>query len=223
MQPVLAAALFAVFFGRLASIPSEGKPYLLFALAGMVAWTYFSGAVGSASESLVANQSLLRKIYFPRELLPLSAVGASLVDLAPGLLILAIAAGAYGIVPSFAWLATPLLVLILVTFAAAVSIGLSAVNVYYRDVKYALPFFLQIGLFASPIVYSLQSIPHRWRSVYAIANPAAAVIDGFRRVFVHGTWPAATVTFGALVWATLLFVVAYTFFKRLERGFSDRV
>lgn len=223
IQPVLAASLFAVFLGRLANVPSEGRPYLLFALAGMVAWTYFSGASGSAADSLVANQSLLRKIYFPREVLPLAAVGAALVDLLPGLVVLAVAAGFYGIAPSLPWLATPLLVLVLVVFAAAFSIGFAAVNVYYRDVKYALPFLLQLGLFASPVVYSLHSIPPGWREAYAIGNPAAAAIEGFRQVFLHQSWPDLTITLGALAWALLLLVAAYSIFKLLERGFSDRV
>ncbi len=223
IQPVVSAALFAVVLGRLASVPSEGEPYLLFALAGMVGWTYFSSAGGSGSESLVSNQSLLRKIYFPREVLPLASVGAALIDLVPGLAVLAVAAGLYGTAPSAPWLATPLIVLILIVFAAAFSLGLSAINVYYRDVKYALPFIFQLGLFLSPVVYSVQAIPARWRELYAILNPAAAAIDGFRRIFIHRAWPDATVTFGALAWASVLLLFCYVFFKRLERGFSDRV
>ncbi len=223
VQPLAAAALFAVFLGRFASIPSEGVPYLLFALAGMVVWTYFSSAAGSGSESLVSQQPLLRKIYFPREVLPLSALTAALVDLVPGLATLAVAALLYGVAPSLPWLSVPLLVLVVVVFVAAFSLALSAVNVYYRDVKYALPFVLQLGLFASPVVYSLDLVPSRWRELYAIGNPVAAAIDGLRRAFVHQQWPDLSITLGALAWATVLLAVAYWFFKRLERGFSDRV
>lgn len=223
VQPVLAAGIFAVFLGRLAHVPSEGVPYVLFALAGMVAWTYFSTAVGAGADSLVAQQTLLRKIFFPREVLPLAAVGAALVDLAPGVATLAVAAALYGIAPAVGWVALPLLVAVLVVFAAAVALALAAVNVYYRDVKYALPFVLQLGLFASPVVYSLGLVPEDWRTLYAVGNPMAAVIDGLRRVFLHQEWPDLAVTLGALLWSVLLLAGAYALFKRLERGFSDRV
>jgi lipopolysaccharide transport system permease protein len=223
IQPVAAASVFAVFLGRYAGIASEGVPYLLFALAGMVAWTYFSTAAGTAMESLVTDQALLRRVYFPREVLPLAYVAAALVDFLPALATLVIAALFYGVVPGVAWLAIPLPVVVLVVTAAAVGVGLSGVNVYYRDVRYALPFVLQLGLFASPVVYSLQAVPGSWRDVYAIANPVAAAVDGLRRTVVHGTWPDWLLTVGALAWSLTLLVLAYTLFKRLERGFSDRV
>jgi lipopolysaccharide transport system permease protein len=223
IQPVVSAALFALFLGRFAGVASEGVPYLLFALAGMVPWTYFSSAAGSAMESLITDQALLRKVYFPREVLPLAAVGAGLVDLVPGLVTLAIAAGLYGIAPSVAWLALPLPILILIVTAAAIGVGLSSVNVYYRDVRYALPFVLQLMLIVSPVVYSLTAIPEQWRSAYAILNPLAAAIDAVRRIFTHQEWPDMGITFGALGWSALLLLLAYALFKRLERGFSDRV
>lgn len=223
IQPIAAAALFALFLGHIAGIASDGAPYLLFALAGMVAWTYFSGAAGNAMESLITDQALLRKVYFPREVLPLAAVGAGLVDLLPGLATLVVVAGVYGIAPSVVWLALPLPVIVLVVAATAFGLGLSGLNVYYRDVRYALPFVLQLGLFASPVVYPLSAVPGAWRTVYAILNPVAAAIDALRRIVIHQTWPDFAVTFAALGWALLLALGAYVLFKRLERGFSDRV
>jgi ABC-type polysaccharide/polyol phosphate export permease len=223
LQPVLAAVLFAIFLGRYANIASEEVPYLLFALAGMVAWTYFSSAAASGSESLVANQSLLRKLYFPREVLPLAAVGAASLDLGIGVGVLAVAAALYGIWPELPWVALPLPLLVAFVAASAFAVGLSALNVYYRDVRHALPFVLQVGLFATPVVYSLDVIPAAWREWYAIANPVAAAVDGVRRIVVHGTWPDLSTTLGALAWSTLLLVAAYALFKRLERGFADRV
>lgn len=223
VQPVLSALLFAIFLGRLARIPSEGVPYLLFALAGMIAWTYFASAAGSAMESLVADQALLRKVYFPREILPLAAVGAALVDQAVGLVTLLVAATLFGIWPSLAWLALPLPLLLLVITATALGLGLSAVNVYYRDVRYALPFVLQLGLFASPVVYPLGLVPPAWRTVYAIANPVAAAIDGLRRIVLHQSAPDWGTTLGALAWSLLLLLGAAFLFKRLERSVSDRV
>lgn len=223
LQPVLAALLFALFLGKYADVESEGVPYLLFALAGMVAWSCFSSAASSGSESLVANQSLLRKIYFPREVLPFAAVGAALVDLAIGVCVLVLAAGLYGVWPELSWVALPLPLLVAVVAAAAFAVGLSALNVYYRDVRHALPFVLQVGLFATPVVYSLDVVPASWREWYAVANPVASAVDGLRRVVVHGTWPDFAVTLGALAWSTVLLVGAYALFKRLERGFADRV
>jgi lipopolysaccharide transport system permease protein len=223
MQPVLSAALFAVFLGRFAHVSSDGVPYLLFALAGTAAWTYFSAAAGSAMDSLVTDQVLLRKVYFPREVLPVASALASLVDLAPALGIVAIVAAAYGVFPGLASLAVVVPVLLLVLTAAALGIGVSAVNVYYRDVRYALPFLLQLGLFASPVVWPLSALPGSWRELYGVLNPVAAGIDGIRRTLLHGELPAARMTIGAFAFAALLLVASYTLFKRLERGFADRV
>lgn len=223
LQPLVAAAIFAVFLGRFADVPSDGVPYLAFALAGMVAWTFFSGAASGAMESLVADQALLRKVYFPREILPLAAVGGSFVDLVPGLAILLAVAAALGSAPTLAWLAVAAPLLVLAVFAAAVGFAFSAVNVYYRDVRHALPFALQLGLFASPVVYPLSAVPERWRDLYAVANPVAAAVDGLRRIVLHGVLPRPGLTLAALGWSLLLAVAGYVLFKRLERGFSDRV
>jgi lipopolysaccharide transport system permease protein len=223
IQPVVAAALFALFLGKLADVGSEGAPYLLFALAGMCAWTYFSGSASAAMESLVADQALLRKVYFPREVLPLAAVGAGLVDFLPGLATLVVAAFLFGIPPALSWVVLPLPILVLMVTAAAFGLGLSGLNVYYRDVRHALPFVVQMGLFASPVIYSLSVVPGSWRGVYAILNPVAAAIDSLRRIVVHHTWPDFAVLFAALGWSLLLALGAYVLFKRLERGFSDRV
>lgn len=223
VQPIVAAGVFAIFLGRFSRVGSEGAPYLLFALAGMVGWTYFSNASGQALDSLVVNQGLLRKIYFPREVLPLAAALTGLVDLVPALATLIVAAAIYGVTPSLPWLATPLVVVLLLAAVAGFSLPLAAVNVYYRDVRYALPFVLQLGLFASPVVYSLGVVPERWRTAYAIVNPVAAGIDALRKIFVHRSWPDFGITFGAVGWCLLVLAVGYVFFKRLERGMADRV
>jgi len=223
LQPVIAAAIFALFLGRYTKVESEGVPYLLFALAGMVAWTYFSNATLNGANALVENESMLRKLYFPREILPLSAVLASLVDLLPGIGVLAIAVILYGGSPDLAWLAVPVPVLLLLLFAAAVSVALSSVNVYYRDVRYALPFVIQIGLFVSPVIYPLTTIPSEWRGIYAVLNPVATAIDDLRRVMLHGEWPDVVPTAAAFGWSLFLLLIAAAMFKRLERGFSDRV
>jgi ABC-type polysaccharide/polyol phosphate export permease len=223
IQPVVAAALFAVFLGRLTGIGSEGVPYLLFALAGMVVWAFFSASVTSGSDSLVTQQSLLRKLYFPRELLPISSLGVAFLDLVTGLSVLVVAAAIYGVYPAPSWIAFALPFVPLALFASACALALSSINVYYRDVRYALPFVLQIGLFASPVVYSLSVVPDSWRFFYAVLNPVASAIDGVRRIFLHGNWPDFALLAGATAWSFVLLIAAYALFKRLERGFADRV
>jgi homopolymeric O-antigen transport system permease protein len=223
VQPVAAAALFALFLGRVANVGSEGVPYMLFALSGTVVWTYFSASASSASESLVADSALLRKVFFPREVLPLAAIVAGLVDFVPAFLTLVVASLLYGLLPTISWLALPLVIAVPILAAVAFGLGLSGLNVYYRDVRYVLPFVLQLGLFASPVVYSVDGIPASWRPVYEVLNPLAAAIDGMRRIVVHGHWPDFGITFAALGWCMLLLVGGYMLFKRLERGFTDRI
>jgi lipopolysaccharide transport system permease protein len=223
LQPLAAALIFALFFGRLSHLGSEGAPYLLFALAGMAAWTYFSGSASGAMGSLVEDATLLKKVYFPREVLPLGSILAGLVDLVPALGVLFVVAFVYGDYPTLAWLALPLPLLLLMLAAAALGTAVSAVNVYYRDIRYALPFVLQLGLFASPVAYSLNKVPGTWRTLYAILNPVASAIDGLRRIVIHGTWPHFATLAGAYGWTLLLLALGYVFFKRLERGFADRV
>jgi lipopolysaccharide transport system permease protein len=223
LQPVITAAIFALFIGRYTDVPSENVPYALFALAGIVAWSYFSAAALNGSQSLVANEGMLRKVFFPREILPLSAVAASLVDLLPALGVLAAAVFLYGHSADVTWLAIPIPVVLLMAFAAAVSAAFSAINVYYRDIKYALPFVIQLGLFASPVIYPLATIPEEWRTIYATLNPVAAAIDALRRTMLHGEWPDWGPTMAAMGWSLLLLVIGFALFKRLERGFADRV
>jgi lipopolysaccharide transport system permease protein len=223
IQPVASAALFTIFFGRLVHVASEGAPYLLFALAGMVIWTYFAGAVGGAMESLIADQGLLRKVYFPREILPLSHILASLVDLAPAFLLVGGVAAAYGRWPDVTWFALPIPILLVVLAASALGVGLSCLNVYYRDVRYVLPFVLQLGLLATPIAYSLSLVPGQWRTLFVVVNPVGEAIDSFRRIVIHHTWPDWPVALGVTAWTLVLFGLAFALFKRLERGFADRV
>jgi lipopolysaccharide transport system permease protein len=223
VQPVLSASLFTIFIGRLARVPSEGVPYLLFALAGMAGWTFFSTASSSAMESLVANQAVLRKVYFPREILPFAAVCAALLDAAVAIATLAVAAAFLGSFPGPTWLALPVPILLLVMSATGIGLGVAAVNVYYRDVRYALPFILQLGLIASPVIYPPSIVPMPWRTAYEILNPVAAAIDGIRATVVHRAWPNWGITFGALLWSGILVLFAYWLFKRFERSFADRV
>jgi len=222
LQPLLAMAVFTLVFGRLARLDSEGLPYPVFALAALVPWTYFATALTQASNSLVDQQQLLTKIYFPRLLLPLAAVIAGLVDLAIafGLLILALLA--YGIVPSVRLLAAPAFALLAAASALAPGIWLAALNVSYRDVRYVIPFLVQIWLFVTPVVYSSRLIPERWRPLYGL-NPMAGVVDGFRWMVspvAPAPGPGLAVSIAAV--AVLLTAGLY-FFRRVERSFADVV
>jgi lipopolysaccharide transport system permease protein len=224
LQPTLAALVFALIFGHLAKLPTQGgTPYLLFALAGMTCWTYFNTAVSTASQSLVTDETLLRKVYFPREVIPLGSIGAALVDFGPALGVLFIVAAAFGHFPAPSWVTLPVLIVTLVATASAASLVLSALNVYYRDVKHAVPFLMQMGLFASAVVFPLSILTEPWATVYGIANPVAGTIDGVRRVVTEGIWPDPLVAAGGLVWALVMLVAGYALFERLERDFGDRV
>jgi lipopolysaccharide transport system permease protein len=224
IQPVLAALVFALIFGRLAKVPTNSDtPYLLFALAGMTCWTYVNTAIATSAESLVTDQTLLRKVYFPREVIPLGSIGAALIDFAAGLGVLFVVAALYGDWPAVSWVILPVLFVMLVATAAAVGLILGALNVYYRDVRHAVPFLLQMGLFASAVVYPLSLLHHPWSTIYGIVNPVAGAIDGVRRVVTHGAWPDPVITAGGLAFSLALLVAAYAFFERLERGFGDRV
>ena len=162
-------------------------------------------------------------MYFPREVLPLSAVGAALVDFGPAFVTLVAVLLAYGILPAAPWMLVWVPLLILMLTAAALSLALSALNVYYRDVKHALPFILQIGLYASAVVYPLSILPSPLETIWGIFNPAAGAIQAMRDITVHGEWPDLVITLGAFGWSLVLLVIAYSGFKRFERTFADRV
>jgi lipopolysaccharide transport system permease protein len=223
LQPLLSALIFALIFGHFAHFPSEGGSYVLFALTGMVAWTYFSTSVTTASQSLVDEQSLLRKVYFPRETLPLGAIGAGLVDLAAGLAVLLVALTIGGRFPTIAWIFLPVPLLVLIAMASAAGLSFGALNVYYRDARYTLPFLLQIGLFVSAVIYPLSLFPEGLRTIWSVVNPVVGAIEALRAILIRGDWPQMGIIWGALAWSLLLLLVSYMLFKRLERAFSDRV
>src|SRR6266545_1040794 len=223
LQPLLAAVLFAIFLGRFAHLSGEGRPYFLFALAGLVPWTFCATALNSAADSLLRDASMVRKVYFPREILPLSAVAAALADVPAALLVLLgmdIAAGGR---PSITWLLIPLPVFLLLLFASSLGLILSALNVYYRDIRHALPFFLQIMMFGSPIVYSLGVVPLEWRGLYQALNPVATAVDDIRRLVLHDAWPDPVANATALLTTVALLLVGYYVFQSLQRDFADHL
>ena len=220
IQPLFSMILFTVVFGRLAGIDSDGVPYALFTLAALLPWTYFSNAITDGVASLVSEANMLRKIYFPRLLLPLSAVSAKLVDFAIAATMMAMLMMWYGHVPPRHLVFLPVAVAVMIAAAAAVSIWLTAMAVQYRDVKHAMTFMVQLAMYASPVVYSVSMVPPRWQPVYAL-NPMVGVIESFRSCLLGTTpMPWTWLCIGAVSTATLL-VSGLAFFSNRERGFAD--
>jgi lipopolysaccharide transport system permease protein len=222
LQPVLTMVVFSIFFGHLARISSEGVSYPLFSLAALVPWTFFANALLLGSISLVSNSALVSKIYFPRIFIPAGVVAAGLVDLVIALVILFVIVLASGTVPSSAVLALPLLIAITVAAALGMSAALSAVNVRYRDVRYVVPFAVQLWLFATPIAYPSTLLHAPWRTLSAI-NPMVGVVEGFRWATLgrlHAPWALIGVSAAS---AVILLVAGLAYFARVERGFADLI
>src|SRR5215210_3583709 len=223
LQPVATMVVFSLFFGRLAGVPSDGVPYPVFSLAGLVPWTFFSTGLVQSANSLVGSQNLLTKVYFPRLAIPIAAVLAGVVDFAIAFLVLLGLMLSYGIAPPAArvlWLAP----LLLLAFATALGVGLwlSALNVRYRDVRYILPFLVQLWLFATPIAYPSSLLSEPWRTLYGL-NPMAGVVEGFRWALLGtDTAPGPILAVSSLV-AVLILVTGAFYFRRMEKTFADVV
>jgi lipopolysaccharide transport system permease protein len=222
LQPVGFMIVFSIFFGRVAGISSDDIPYAVFSLAGLVAWTYFANALLLGSESLVANSALVAKIYFPRIFMPAGVLAAGLVDLSISLLILFVVVFASGLVPSVAVLALPLLILIMIATGLGVTAGLSALNVRYRDVRYVIPFAIQMWLFATPIAYPSSLIDEPWRTLSAI-NPMVGVVEGFRWATLGSSDAPLELIGISAISALVLLVAGLAYFDRVERSFADYI
>ena len=219
IQPMMTMVVFTIFFGRLAKVPSDGLPYPVFSLAALVPWMYFSSALAGGSSSVGGYQHILSKVYFPRLLIPMASVIAPLVDFAIAFVILLGLMAWYGIVPGAAIVWLPLLLLLAITTAAAASIWFSALTVRYRDIRYVVPFVLQLWLFATPVAYPASLVPERWRALYGL-NPMAGVIEGFRWALVGGPSPHfMTLLSAVVVFAALAGGIVY--FRSSEGTFAD--
>jgi len=220
-QPLALMLAFSVFFGRFAGIRSDGLPYPLFSYAALLPWTFFTTSLSFGVPSLVTNTSLVTKVYFPREILPLASVLSAGVDFAAAAAVYGLLMAFYRISPSLALVhLLPLLVVQLV-FTLAVTLILSAINVSYRDVRYAMPLVTQIWLYATPVIYPLSVVPEAIRPAYQAINPMAAVVDGYRRVLVASRPPDYSMLGLSGLCSTLLLLAGYLYFKRAERSFAD--
>lgn len=220
LQPLCSMIVFTIVFGLFAGIKSDDVPYAIFSFTALVPWTYFQNALLEASNSLVNQSQMITKVYFPRVVLPLSAVFAKLIDFGIALVMLAAMMAWYRLVPTWHILFLPVLVLIMVTAAAGLGMWFTALAIHYRDVKHALNFISQLIMYASPVVYSTSIVPERWRAVYAV-NPMVGVIEGFRAAIL-GTRPMPWdwISIGAAS-ATLMLLSGLLFFRRQERIFAD--
>ena len=222
IQPLFTMLVFSLFFGRLAKIPSDGLPYPLFAFAALVPWAFFSNALLMSSNSLVENANLLKKVYFPRLVLPVATVMSGLVDFLLAFALLVVFMLCYGIQPTGNLVFLPFLLLLAAITSLGVGLWLSAMNVQFRDVRYAIPFLTQIWMFSTPIAYPSTMLDEPWRTVYGI-NPMVGVVEGFRWAMLGtATSPGPMLAVSSLV-SVLLLVSGLFYFRRMEKSFADVV
>lgn len=222
IQPFFTMVVFSLFFGRLAKVPSDGIPYPLFSYAALVPWTFFANGLAQSSNSLIGSSNLIKKIYFPRLIIPMASVGSGLIDFVLAFVVLLLMMFYYGMALSWniIWL-PPLLLLALVT-ALGVGMWLSAMNVQFRDVRYTIPFLTQIWLFSTPIAYPSSLLSEPWRTLYAI-NPMVGVVEGFRWALLStDTAPGPMIIVSSVV-ALGLLISGALYFKRMEKTFADVV
>lgn len=221
IRPFLTMVVFTVVFGNLAKLPSEGAPYPILVFAAMLPWQFFSSALSECSNSLISNANLISKVYFPRLVVPISSVMVCFVDfMVSGMILLALMAW-YNFIPDWRILSLPLF--IAMAFAAAIGSGLwlAALNVEYRDFRYIVPFIVQFGLYVSPVGFSSNVVPEKWRLVYSL-NPMVGVIDGFRWAIIGGDikiyWPGFALS---LMLVVFLLLSGIWYFRKVERTFAD--
>jgi lipopolysaccharide transport system permease protein len=223
IQPVVMMLVFTIVFSRFARLPSEGLPYPAFSYAALLPWTFFAGAVSAAMGSVAGGASLVKKVYFPREVLPLASILTNAVDFGISAAIFAALLLYYRVdLTVYALLAVPLVVL-LVALTAGLALLLAAFNAYYRDVRYALPLAMQVWLYATPVAWSMTMVPPEYRIPCAIVNPMVAIVDGFRAVLLRGQAPDWPLLAAGTVTTVVVLAVAYRYFATVQRNFADIV
>ncbi len=222
IQPFLLMVVFSLFFGRLAGVPSDGIPYPIFTFCALLPWQLFAHALAESSNSLVANERLITKVYFPRLVVPIAAVLGGLVDFAVAFVILLGMMAYYQIVPTWAVVTLPAFILLAIMTALGVGLWLSALNVQYRDVRYTITFLIQIWLFVTPVVYPSSIIPERWRPLYGL-NPMAGVVEGFRWALLGKDEPPGALLAVSVVMVILILIGGLYYFRRMEQEFADVV
>lgn len=220
IQPLSLMLMFTLIFSIFAPLPTEGIPYPIFSYTALLPWTFFATSITFAVTSLTNNMSLVTKIYFPREILPLAAVGTSLLDLGIAAIVLVGLMLFYWVPLSLTMLLFPVLLLIQITLALGIAFFASAVNVFYRDIRFIVPLAMQLWMYATPIIYPVQLVPERYLPIYML-NPMAGLIEGYRSILLHGEMPNwAYLGLSAGV-STVLFLAGYAYFKHVEPRFAD--
>jgi lipopolysaccharide transport system permease protein len=225
VQPLLTTAIFWVIFSQFARVQSDGIPYPLFAFSGLLPWNYFSQAVSRSSSGLVGNANLVGKVYFPRLILPLSAVLVPIIDFLISLVVFIVLMLWYGMMPTAAMLALPLFMFVAFLTALGMGLWLSALHVKYRDIAVLVPFVVQVWMYASPVIYPLTMIPERWellRRWYGL-NPMVGVVSGVRWALTGGALPDARVAAISLIVVVAIFLSGLVYFRRAERQFADLI
>ena len=222
IQPFFTMIVFSIFFVRLAGISSEGVPYPIFAYTALVPWTFFASALTQASNSLLEHERMITKIYFPRLLLPVSAVLSGLLDFAISFSILIGMIIWYGLTPTMGLLFLPLFILTATLTALGVGLWLSALNVQYRDVRYVIPFLVQFWLFVTPIAYSSNLVPEKWQALYGL-NPMTGVVEGFRWALLGISYVSIELVLASLLTMFVVLISGLYYFRRMEETFADVV
>lgn len=221
IPPICTMVIFTVVFSRLLGLRSEGVPYPVFSLAALVPWHFFARALQSSTDSVVRNTAIIGKVAFPREILPIAGITAAAFDAAIASVVLLAMLLLYGMPVTAAHLLLPIVVIVEVLLVTAIALFSSALNVYYRDFRYAIPLAIGLGMYACPIIYPISAIPEQWQAYYLGANPMAAIIQAFREILLHGTVPDMWALALAGIVSFILTVIGYVFFKRLEKTFAD--
>lgn len=222
IQPFMTMVVFSIFFGRLANIPSDGVPYPIFSFAALVPWTFFANGLTNAANSLVGSANLLKKVYFPRLVIPMAAVAAGIVDFGLAFVVLLGMMLFYGIVPTWNVVWLPFFLVLALVTALGVGLWLAALNVEYRDIRYVVPFLTQFWLFATPIAYPSSLLEEPWRTVYGL-NPMVGVVEGFRWALLGSTAAPGAMVLISFAAALGILVSGAFYFRRMEKSFADTV
>jgi lipopolysaccharide transport system permease protein len=220
IQPLMMMTIFTLVFGRFAQLPSEGVPYSVFTLCGLLPWNYFARSLADSSNSLVGSSHLVTKVYFPRLILPLSRVFSGLIDFAVTFGLLLCLLAWYRIVPSAAVIALPAFVLLAILTSFAVGLWLTALNVRYRDVSFVVPFLMQFWMYASPVAYSTSIVPREWRALYSL-NPMVSVVDGFRWALLGKSAPDVRPMLVSTAIVVALLISGLYYFRKSEQTLAD--
>ena len=221
LQPLAMMVVFTVIFSKFLNLKSEGIPYPIFSYSALLFWTFFSTSLSFGPNAMIRMGEMIKKIYFPREIIPLAAIFAAFIDMLIASIIFAGMMIYYKISLSPQLLFIPLLVFIQIIFTIGVIFILSALNVYYRDIRHGIPFIVQIWMYGTPIVYSMESIPYKYQHLYVLINPMAGLIDSYRKVILHQSSPNAGFLFIAGIVSIILVFSSYWVLKKMEGNFAD--